>query len=323
MEYTKNEAKAYCKEKMTGVWAALTTPFMASGEMDEEGLRANVRRCIDQLGVSGFFCNGLMGEYWSLNPEERKRAQHIVCEESRGKAQTIPHTAHINISEAIELTHHAEEVGADYAIMINPVYGANDDDEIFLFFDTIAKQTDIGISLFNQPKSGTTLSPELIERLSDIPNICCIKNAVPSQEHMKEVRRRVGDKIVVCDPDEGNMLVSMAHFDMQVHMSSPCPFLYQVPGYTPMIDIYDAVKKGDMVTAWNIYYELEPLRAVRKKYFTTGANGVTTAYIKEWSKLLGMAAGDPRPPVVTLTDKQRAEFRADLAATGILDKVKA
>ena len=27
MEYTKKEAKAYCKEHMTGVWAALTTPY--------------------------------------------------------------------------------------------------------------------------------------------------------------------------------------------------------------------------------------------------------------------------------------------------------
>ena len=63
------------------------------------------------------------------------------------------------------MTKHAEEVGADYAIMINPVYGAHDDDEIFLYFKTICDQVDIGISLFNQPKSGTTLSPELIERL--------------------------------------------------------------------------------------------------------------------------------------------------------------
>lgn len=324
MEYkSASEAKAYCKAHMKGVWAALTTPFTPSGELDEEGLRRNVRRCIDDLKIDGFFCNGLMGEFWSLSPQERKRAQHIVCEESRGKAQTIPHTAHINISEAVELTHHAEEVGGDYVIMINPVYGAHDDDEIFLYFQTIAKQTEIGIALFNQPKSGTTLSPALVERLTDIPNICCIKNAVNSMEHTQEVRRRVGDKIVVCDPNDENMLVGMAHFGMQVHMSSPCPFLYQVPGYTPMKDMYDAIQKGDMVKAWNIHYELEPLRAVRKKYFTTGPNGRTTAYLKEWSKLLGMASGEPRPPIVALTDKERKQFREDLAKTGILEKVKA
>ena len=222
MEYTKSEAKAYCREHMTGVWAALTTPFTPEGELDEEGLRKVVRTCIDDLKIDGFFCNGLMGEYWSLSPEERKRVQHIVCEESRGGAQTIPHTPHINIKEAVELTRHAEEVGADYAIMINPVYGAHDDDEIFLYFKTICDQIDIGLSLFNQPKSGTTLSPELIERLCTLENICCIKNAVPSMAHQSEVRRRVGDEIVVCDPNEENFLVSLLHLGMQVHMSSPC-----------------------------------------------------------------------------------------------------
>ncbi|MBT5367743.1 MAG: dihydrodipicolinate synthase family protein, partial [Nitrospinaceae bacterium] len=37
MEYTTDEAKAYCREKMTGVWAALTTPYTPSGEIDEAG----------------------------------------------------------------------------------------------------------------------------------------------------------------------------------------------------------------------------------------------------------------------------------------------
>jgi 4-hydroxy-tetrahydrodipicolinate synthase len=322
MEYTKKEAKAYCREHMTGVWAALTTPYTASGEVDEEGLRQIVRTCIDDLKIDGFFCNGLMGEYWSLSPQERKRVQHIVCEESRGTAQTIPHTPHINISEAVELTKHAEEVGADYAIMINPIYGAHDDDEIFLYFKTICDQVDIGLSLFNQPKSGTTLSPELIERLVSLDNICCIKNAVPSMAHQSEVRARVGDEIVVCDPDEERFLTSYAHLGMQVHMCSPCPYLYQVPDYTPIRDYYEAAKAGDMAKASEINYSLEPLRAVRKKYFTTGPNGRTTSYIKEWTEVLGLPSGGVRPPVVSLTDKEKREFRKDLEATGLLDKVK-
>ena len=263
-----------------------------------------------------------MGEFWSLSPEERKRVQHIVCEESRGGAQTIPHTPHINIKEAVELTKHAEEVGADYAIMINPVYGAHDDDEIFLYFKTICDQIDIGLSLFNQPKSGTTLSPELIERLCELENICCIKNAVPSMAHQSEVRRRVGDEIVVCDPNEENFLVSLLHLGMQVHMSSPLPYLFQVPGYTPIRDYYEAAMAGDVEKAWQINYSLEPLRTVRKKYFTTGPNGRTTAYLKEWTKLLGLPAGEPRPPIVPLTQREKDAFRKDLEATGILDKVK-
>ena len=193
--------------------------------------------------------------------------------------------------------------------------------EIFLYFKTLCDQVDIGISLFNQPKSGSTLSPELIERLCEIDNICCIKNAVPSMAHHNEVRRRVGDQIVVCDPDEENFLVSLLHLDMQVHMSSPTPFLYQVKGYTPIREYYDSAINGDLENAWQTNYSLESMRKVRKKYFTTGPDGKTTAYMKEWTTQLGMPSGDPRPPVVSLTKKEKDAFRKDLETTGILDKL--
>src|SRR3990170_2379831 len=211
----------------------------------------------------GIFCTGLMGEYWSLTPEERRRVDTIVCEESRGKAQVIAHTAHQNIREAVELSDHAEEVGATYVIMINPVYGANEDDEIYRYFATIAKQIDIGISLFNQPKSGVTLSPALIERLCDIENICCVKNAVPDINHSMEVRRRVGDRIVVSDPNEDRWFLSLAYLGQQVHMSSPTPYLYQVPGYLPIREYTDLTRAGKLEEAARKNFELEPLRAVR------------------------------------------------------------
>ncbi len=322
MNYTKSEAKAYCRKHMKGVWAALTTPFKSDGELDEKGLRANVRRCIDELKIDGFFCSGLMGEFWSLTPEERRKVDRIVCEESRGKAQVIAHTAHHNIREAVDLSKHAAEVGATYVIMINPVYGANEDDEIYRYFETIGKQIDIGIALFNQPKSGITLSPELVERLCDIENICCIKNAVHNLNHTTEVRRRVGDRIVVSDPSEEMWFVSLAYLGQQVHMSSPAPYLYQVPGYLPIREYTDLTLAGKLEEGARKNFELESLRAVHHKYFTTGPNGRTTAYLKEWTKLLGMAAGEPRPPVVPLTDKQREQFRKDLAATGLLARIK-
>lgn len=322
MEYAKSEAKAYCLQHMKNVWAALATPFKPDGELDEKGLRANVRRCIDELKIDGFFCSGTMGEFWSLLAEERRRVDKIVCEESRGKAQVICHTGSHNIREAVALSRHAQEAGATYVIMMNPVYGAKDDDEMYRYFETIASQIDIGLALFNQPKSGYTLSPALIERLCDIENICCVKNAVPDINHSMEVRRRVGDRIVVSDPNEDRWFLSLAYLGQEVHMSSPTPYLYQVPGYLPIREYTDLTRAGKLEQAARKNFELEPLRAVKSKYFTTGPDGRTTAYLKEWMKLIGMAAGEPRPAIVPLTDRQRAQFRKDLAATGLLDRVK-
>ncbi len=100
----------------------------------------------------------------------------------------------------------------------------------------------------------------------------------------------------------GEGLLQATH-DQQVHMSSPTPYLYQVPGYLPIREYNDLTVAGKLAEASRKNFELESFRAVRRKYFTTGPNGRTTAYLKEWTKLLGMAAGEPRPPIVPLTSR--------------------
>ena len=49
MNYSKQDAKAYAKAHFTGVWAATLTPFDASGAVDEEGFRANLRHWMGGL----------------------------------------------------------------------------------------------------------------------------------------------------------------------------------------------------------------------------------------------------------------------------------
>src|SRR5205823_2834116 len=93
MDYRKSEAKEAARAQFHGVWTAITTPFTADGELDEAGLRHNMRHLTDGLHVEGVFCTGVMGEFWSLTKEERKRAVEIVVEEARGKCGVIAHTA--------------------------------------------------------------------------------------------------------------------------------------------------------------------------------------------------------------------------------------
>jgi len=120
MKYRRSEAKDAARAQFRGVWAAITTPFTPEGELDEAGLRRNMRYYTDELAIDGVFCTGTMGEYWALTKEERKRVVEIVVEEAKGKCLTIPHTGHQSADETIDLTRHAQEVGADFAIVINP-----------------------------------------------------------------------------------------------------------------------------------------------------------------------------------------------------------
>ena len=54
----------YSSAAVTGVWAAMTTPFTSAFELDEDGFRRNMRHVTKTLGVEGVFVCGTMGEFW-------------------------------------------------------------------------------------------------------------------------------------------------------------------------------------------------------------------------------------------------------------------
>jgi 4-hydroxy-tetrahydrodipicolinate synthase len=56
-----------------GLWSAVPTPFRADQSLDLEGMAHNVRHFRDVLRLAGVFCNGLMGEGWSLSTAERRQ----------------------------------------------------------------------------------------------------------------------------------------------------------------------------------------------------------------------------------------------------------
>ena len=100
MDYTKAEAKQAARECFTGLWAATTTPFDASGVLDADALRGDLDRLTGSLGINGIFCGGVMGEFWSLAGSERRRVVEITVDGTRGKCPVIAHTGHTSARQA-------------------------------------------------------------------------------------------------------------------------------------------------------------------------------------------------------------------------------
>ncbi len=325
MNYRKSEAKEASRAQFRGVWAAITTPFTADDRLDEAGLRRNMRHFTDQLGVDGIFCTGTMGEFWALTKEERKRVVEIVVEEARGKCRVIPHTGHHSPAETVDLTRHAQEVGADFAIVINPYYPAAGEQAIHEWFEYVASRVDIGIWMFDTPFSFTALSPQLTERISRIENICGIKCSRPI-EHYREVNRLCGERIVLSHPSETDFLTLMREHGMRVHMSSAAPFLYQTASWRPMRDYAELALSGKFAEAQKPYDALADVRRVgehwlRKPWLEQQI--IPIANMKAWADRIGLVGGRVRPPLLQITDDARAALHADLERCGLIDKLAA
>ena len=320
MRYRRSEAKEAARAQFRGLWAAITTPLTADGDLDEAGLRRNMRHFTDILHVDGIFCVGNMGEFWALTTAERRRVVEIVVEEARGKCLTIAQTAHHAAHETVELTQHAEEVGADYVVLINPYYPPMDEAAIYEWYAFVAERVDIGIWLFDSEYSPITLSPDLIARCAQLENVCGIKIG-GTLEQYAAVERLCGDRIVLSHPSERAWLTLMRDHGQRSYMSSATPFLFQTAADRRLREYTELGLAGQFEEAERMAGELEPVREVLDRWVSRRWREdrvIPIAYIKAWSELLGLAAGPVRLPLKEITAEERAGLRADLERVGLL-----
>jgi len=325
MNYRRSEAKEAARAQFRGVWAAIATPFTKDGALDEAGLRSNMRHFTGGLGVAGIFCAGTMGEFWALTKEERKRVVEIVVEEARGKCKVIAHTGHHSAEETVDLTRHAQEVGADFAVVINPYYPVSGEQAIYEWFKAVVSKVDIGVWMFDTAFSGLSLSAPLTARIAEFENVCGIKVSRPLP-HYAEVKRLCGDKIVLSHPSETDYLTLMRDYGMRVHMSSAAPFLMQTASWKPMHEYSELGLAGRFDEAKKVRDSFSPLREIHEKWMREPwlkHQLIPIAYLKAWSEMLGMAAGPVRAPLLQITDEERATMRADLEGCGLLARVPA
>ena len=320
MSYAKSDAKRVARESFHGLWAAITTPFDAAGDIDESALASDLDRLLGPLAVDGIFCVGVMAEFWALSNAERRRSLELITSACSGRVPVIAHTGHHSARETIELTNHAQSVGADFAVVINPYYPAGADEALFRWFTEVLAGVEIGVWLFDTNYSGMALSMDVIDRLADVENVCGIKVG-HDHAHYLEILERVGDRILVCEPSEAKWLENMRDHGQTVYMSAASPYLIQKPGWLPMREYTDLALAGEFEKAAVVSATLDPVRELvdRWLYGRWTRDGVhPVPYIKAWAGLLGMSGGDVRAPLTSVTDDEMRELAADLAGVGLI-----
>ncbi len=318
--YERSNAKSYARANLRGVWGAIPYPFTQDDELDEQGLRSNIRYCIDNNLLDGIYCGHFMSEFWALTTEERKRAAEIVVDECRGRVPVMIHTGHTSVKESVELSHHAEGIGADYFAVGNPYFMAYNDEQIYSYFRYISDRTEAGILITNTGYTGIVLSPEMVSRLADLENVIAVKNS-PKMPHTLETLRLAGDRIIVSHPDERNWFSLMVEHGCRLYMSSASPFLLQKPGQTPIKDYTALVLEGKVDEAAAVARSLDPVRQVFDKWLRDPwptRRVMPIAYLKAWCDLMGMVGGPVRPPLLQATAEECEELRQDVASVGLL-----
>jgi 4-hydroxy-tetrahydrodipicolinate synthase len=147
-------------------------------------------------------------------------------------------------------------------------------------------------------------------------------------EHLIEVHRRVGDRIVVCDASEGDWLGLHLDHGFPALMSTPALAMYQTPGHRPIHDYTRMADAGDLDAAWQLQSTLGREREafekwMRDRWLARGEGAIPIAELKTWLTLMGLPQGQVRPPLLPLGEEAMEALRTDLGALGLLEKVSA
>ena len=315
MQYRRNDAKAFAREHLKGVWAAAPTPFLNDLSLDEGGLRRNLRHWIGALEVDGLFIAGKQGEFFSMSIAERKRCFEIAVEESVAldktlgrRSRTILSCSDQSLDTVLDLARHAQAIGADFIVVHAPLlhFGKNVDSTVYEYYRYVAEQVDIGIAMWSHPDSGYLMSPALCARIArDIPNIVAIKYSVPRDMYV-ELTHLAGDDLIVSTASEEEWLDNIIELNWQVYLCSIPPLIYQTPHDRRIQQYTRLAMTGRHAEARAVRDSLQPIRDALKQ---CRPPGTPQAYQKYWLELLGQVGGPVRRPLLNLTEDQKLVIR--------------
>ncbi len=286
-----------------GCMVALITPFRDNGEVDEEKLKEIIDFQIKE-GVEGIVPCGCTGEAATLTYEEQKMVIRLSVELTAGRVPVIAGTGSNSTEEALDLTRYAKEVGSDGVLLITPYYNKPTPEGQFLHYEKLAKEVDIPIVLYNVPsRTGISMLPETVERLSKIDNIVAIKEASGSLDQVSQI-------LSLCDitvlSGDDSLTLPMLGIGGKGVISVAANL---VPGdVRAMIDAFDG---GNLEEAIRVHYKLFPL--CKAMFIETNPIPVKTAML-----LLGRLNGRFRLPLCPLREENLPALQKALDEYGLV-----
>ncbi len=193
-----------------GSIVALITPFR-NGGIDEKAYESLIDWQISQ-GTQGVVPCGTTGESPTLSHAEHRRVTEICIAVAKGRVPVIAGTGSNSTEEAIALTRHAKEAGADAALVVTPYYNKPTQEGLYRHFKAINDAVDLPIIVYNIPaRSVVDMSVETLARLAKLPNIVGIKDATGDCGRATRQRLAIGPQFCQLSGEDAIQVGFLAH----------------------------------------------------------------------------------------------------------------
>ncbi len=287
-----------------GAIVAIVTPFK-NGRIDEEALRKLIEFQIEG-GTSGIVPCGTTGESATLSHEEHDRVIEITIDAAKKRVPVIAGTGSNSTAEALRLTKHAYEAGADGALIVCPYYNKPTQEGLYQHYKAIAEAVPIPIVVYNIPgRTGINLNPDILARLAEIPNIVGVKEAAGSIKQMS-------DMIGMCKSDF-DVLSGDDAFTLPLLALGGKGVVSVISNIAPadMADMVKAFEAGDLAKARQLHYKMIPL--IDCLFIETNPVPVKAAL-----SMMGLIEYEMRLPLCKLTQNSYDKLKKAMADYGLL-----
>lgn len=287
----------------TGSIPALITPFTEDG-IDTKAFQSFVDWQIGQ-GSSGVVPCGTTGESATMSHEEHQLVIELAIEVAHGRVPVIAGTGSNSTAEAISLTRHAAEAGADAALIVTPYYNKPTQEGLYRHFQAIHDAVELPIIIYNIPgRSVVDMSVDTMARLAELPRIVGVKDATADLVRPLATRLRLGETFCQLSGEDATATAFLAqggHGCISV-TANVAPALSAA--------MHKAWAEGDLAAMADARDRLMPLH--RALFVET-----SPAPVKYAASLLGLCDERVRLPMVPVTEATRSMVRDALAHAGI------
>jgi 4-hydroxy-tetrahydrodipicolinate synthase len=288
-----------------GSITALVTPFR-NGAVDDKAFQKFVAWQIAE-GIDGVVPCGTTGESPTLSHDEHKRVVELCIEVAKGKVPVIAGTGSNSTDEAIDLTKHAEQAGADAALVVLPYYNKPTPEGQFQHFKAIHDATNIPIVIYNvPPRSAIDMSVDTMARCAKLERVIGVKDATADLARPIRTRIAIGKDFCQLSGEDATVVPFLSQG------GHGCISVTSNVAPRQCAELHDAWVKRDLDTVMSINERLMPLH---KALFVEASPGP----VKYAASLLGRGGPGLRLPLVEPTDATRQKVKEAMISAGLLN----
>ncbi len=289
-----------------GSYVALITPFQ-NGAIDDQAFQSIVEWHVEQ-GTHGLVPCGTTGESPTLSHDEHMRVTELCVEAAGGRIPVLAGTGSNSTAEAIMLTRHAKQAGADGALVVTPYYNKPTQEGLFQHYKAIHDSVpEFPIVIYNIPgRSVIDMSVSTMARLAELPGIVATKDATNDLTRPLATRRAIEKAFSILSGEDATAVALLAQG------GDGCISVTANVAPRQLSEMHIAWREGDLETVSLINGRLFPLHDAL--FAETSPSPVKYA-----ASLLGLCGQEVRLPLVEISAETKVLVEDAMRSAGLLN----